>query len=80
MFVYYFSFKCLFLLLLQIGRGLPMNLAAGVGLTAAVVMMAALGFVAKPWGDDGGGSVSDLIKRGQLRSDRGEYVLILSST
>lgn len=50
-----------------------MNLAAGVGVTAAVIMMTALGFMAKPR-DDGGGSVSDLIKRGQLRADRGEYV------
>lgn len=55
----------------QIGRGVPMNLAAGVGVTAAVIMMAVLGFMAKPR-DDGGGSVSDLIKRGQLRSDRGD--------
>ncbi|KAG0566381.1 hypothetical protein KC19_7G059700 [Ceratodon purpureus] len=55
----------------QIGRGVPINLAAGVGITAAVIMMAALGFMAKPR-DDGGGSVSDLIKRGQLRSDRGD--------
>lgn len=55
----------------QISRGLPMNLAAGVGVTAAVIMMACLGFMAKPR-DDGGGSVSDLIKRGQLRADRGE--------
>lgn len=52
-----------------------MNLAAGVGVTAAVIMMAVLGFLAKPR-DDGGGSVSDLVKRGQLRSDRGEYVSI----
>lgn len=55
----------------QISRGVPMNLAAGVGVTAAVIMMAALGFMAKPR-DDGGGSVSDLIKRGQLRADRGD--------
>lgn len=56
----------------QIMRGVPMNLAAGVGVTAAVIMMTVLGFVAKPRNDDGGGSVSDLIKRGQLRSDRGD--------
>lgn len=56
----------------QIGRGVPMNLAARVGVTAAVVMMAILGFVAKPRNENGGGSVSDLIKRGQLRSDRGD--------
>lgn len=55
-----------------------MNLAAGVGVTAAVIMMAVLGFMAKPR-DDGGGSVSDLIKRGQLRADRGEYVTVLCS-
>lgn len=55
-----------------------MNLAAGVGVTAAIIMMAVLGFMAKPR-DDGGGSVSDLIKRGQLRSDRGEYVSTLTS-
>lgn len=55
----------------QISRGVPMNLAAGVGVTAAVMMMAALGFMAKPRGDSEG-SVSDLIKRGQLRSDRGD--------
>lgn len=55
----------------QAERGVPMNLAAGVGVTAAVIMMAVLGFLAKPR-DDGGGSVSDLVKRGQLRSDRGD--------
>jgi hypothetical protein len=52
-----------------------MNLAAGVGVTAAVFLMAVLGFLAKPR-ENQGGSVSDLVKRGQLRSDRGaEYVL-----
>jgi hypothetical protein len=54
-----------------------MNLAAGVGVTAAVFMMAVLGFLAKPR-ENQVGSVSDLVKRGQLRSDRGaEYVLTL---
>jgi hypothetical protein len=47
-----------------------MNLAAGVGVTAAVFLMAVLGFLAKPR-ENQGGSVSDLVKRGQLRSDRG---------
>ncbi|CAK9193886.1 unnamed protein product [Sphagnum troendelagicum] len=54
----------------QTERGLPMNLAAGVGVTAAVFMMAVLGFLAKPR-ENQVGSVSDLVKRGQLRSDRG---------
>ncbi|CAM6113781.1 unnamed protein product [Calypogeia fissa] len=49
--------------------GLPVNLVAGVGITAAVLMMTLLGFMAKP--SSNGGSVADLIKRGQLRSDRG---------
>jgi hypothetical protein len=54
-----------------------MNLAAGVGVTAAVFMMAVLGFLAKPR-ENQVGSVSDLVKRGQLRSDRSaEYVLTL---
>lgn len=59
----------------QSQRGLPTNLVAGVGITAAVVMMAVLGFMAKP--STSGGSVAELIKRGQLRSDRGvEYVAV----
>lgn len=69
------KYDILCLCVVQTGRGLPMNLAAGVGVTAAVVMMTVLGFLAKPR-EDGGGSVSDLVKRGQLRSDRGEYVPI----
>ncbi|KAG6543341.1 hypothetical protein Mapa_015255 [Marchantia paleacea] len=51
-------------------RGLPLNLATGVGVTAAVFMMAMLGFLAKPR-RNGGGSMADLIRRGQVRSDRG---------
>jgi hypothetical protein len=64
-------------LCVQAQGGLPVNLVAGVGITAAVLMMAVLGFLAKP--STNGGSVADLIKRGQLRSDRGaEYVSVIT--
>ncbi|KAL2634531.1 hypothetical protein R1flu_006010 [Riccia fluitans] len=51
-------------------RGLPVNLVTGVAVTAAVVVMTLLGFLAKPR-RNGGGSMADLVRRGQVRSDRG---------
>lgn len=55
-------------------RGLPTDLAGGATLTASVVMMAVIGFLLKPK-EESQGSVADLVKRGQLRADRGvEYV------
>ncbi|KAJ7539312.1 hypothetical protein O6H91_11G086800 [Diphasiastrum complanatum] len=49
-------------------RGLPMGIAAGIGTVAAVFVMLVLGFWAKSTENEG--SVSDLVKRGQLRFDR----------
>ncbi|KAL3693337.1 hypothetical protein R1sor_006988 [Riccia sorocarpa] len=54
---------------LQPQGGFPVNLATGVGITAGVFLMALLGFLAKPRRN--GGSIADLVRRGQVRSDRG---------
>ncbi|XP_057826874.1 protein MULTIPLE CHLOROPLAST DIVISION SITE 1 isoform X2 [Cryptomeria japonica] len=49
---------------------IPVSFAVGLGMMVVFIVIAIKGYMARQSGDNGRGSVSDLIKRGQLRSDR----------
>eukprot|EP01018_Ginkgo_biloba_P028839 Gb_37717 [translate_table: standard] len=54
----------------KLNRDIPVNFALGVGIAVTFMAIALRRLVARQPGDDEHGSVSDLVKRGQLRSDR----------
>lgn len=54
----------------ELSRDIPVKFAVGLGMVVVFMVIAIKRYVASHSGDSGHGSVSDLVKRGQLRSDR----------
>lgn len=54
----------------KLNRDIPVKFAVGLGMVVVFMVIAIKRYVASHSGDSGRGSVSDLVKRGQLRSDR----------
>ncbi|KAH9316339.1 hypothetical protein KI387_024966, partial [Taxus chinensis] len=54
----------------KLNEDVPVNFAVALGMVFVFIVIAIKGYVARQSEDNGRGSVSDLIKRGQLRSDR----------
>lgn len=54
----------------KLNRDIPVKFAVGLGMVVVFMVIAVKRYMASQSGDSGRGSVSDLVKRGQLRSDR----------